>query len=239
MTTDTPSVDDPTVMGTLLCDATALLFDFDGPICSVFAGIPATTIASKLRDFAVVLTSSNPPPNMQETDDPFEILKWAARFGDGTATHVERALRAYEVAAVATAQSVAVTHAILRHLRSTGIKVAVVSNNSYDSITRYLDQHDLSPCVSLISARTEANPQLLKPSGFLVDKAISGLGIAPSQAIFFGDSPTDVHAGKNAGVITVGYANRPGKVGLLKSAGPPLVITDMTIVLNALTGAID
>ncbi|MFI0421041.1 hypothetical protein [Spongiactinospora sp. 9N601] len=35
----------------LLADATHVLFDFDGPICSIFSGLPASTVAAALRSY--------------------------------------------------------------------------------------------------------------------------------------------------------------------------------------------
>ncbi|MBE1562181.1 phosphoglycolate phosphatase-like HAD superfamily hydrolase [Nonomuraea africana] len=46
---------------------------------------------------------------------------------------------------------------------------------------------------------------------------------------------TDVEASKLAGVIAVGYANRPGKDERLANAGADLIITSMEELIAPLT----
>ena len=46
MTGPTPAASD---LDTILARTRHLLLDFDGPICSIFAGLPAATVADRLR----------------------------------------------------------------------------------------------------------------------------------------------------------------------------------------------
>ncbi|MGW0806138.1 HAD family hydrolase [Nonomuraea sp. NPDC002799] len=58
----------------------------------------------------------------------------------------------------------------------------------------------------------------MKPNPHLLDQALTRIGMEPPSALLVGDSITDVEASKRAGVVAVGYANRPGKVERLGSA---------------------
>jgi phosphoglycolate phosphatase len=49
-----------------------------------------------------------------------------------------------------------------------------------------------------------------------------------------GDSTTDVHAARAAGVRAIGYANKPGKRERLARAGADAIVTDMASLVSAL-----
>jgi len=53
-----------------------LLIDFDGPVCSLFAGTPAASIAARLR---TVITREGValPPAIRNTGNWFEIFAFA------------------------------------------------------------------------------------------------------------------------------------------------------------------
>ena len=54
-----------------------LLLDFDGPICSVFAGLPAPSVAARLRE--LLGSNGKPLPEaMAREDDPIEVLRYAS-----------------------------------------------------------------------------------------------------------------------------------------------------------------
>ena len=64
-----------------------LLLDFDGPICSVFAGLPADIIAGRLRK----LFGDHPrlPAGIARTPDPIEVFTYAATISTDLAARVE------------------------------------------------------------------------------------------------------------------------------------------------------
>ena len=55
----------------------------------------------------------------------------------------------------------------------------------------------------------------MKPSPYLVRAAVGILDAHPAECTFVGDSTSDMLAGRLAGVPVIGYANKPGKDGLL------------------------
>jgi phosphoglycolate phosphatase len=224
-----------TTLARMLADSTALLLDFDGPVCSVFAGFPASAVVEQL---CVVIADGGfgeLPPQVEKSEDPFDVLNYAATLGETEARYVNAAFAAHEAEAITTAAPTPGAHDFLRHWSATGRQLAIVSNNSSLAIEAYLDLHSLKPYVAHISARSEPNPDLLKPSPYLLNDALGALDTAPSESIMVGDSTTDVDAAQAAGARAIGYANKPGKATRLTGAGAGHIITHMIELTEALS----
>jgi HAD superfamily hydrolase (TIGR01549 family) len=228
VTADRAPVDDREVLRHILANTDVLLLDFDGPVCSIFSSIPAHYVARQLRDVLADGGHTDLPAEIDKTDDPFDLLHYAATLGQDEAHHVEAALRAQEVEAVATAEQTPGAHQLIRSWSSSRGKVGIVSNNSKAAVKTYLRLHDLADVVFLVSARTSPDPSLLKPTSHLVDQAVNLAGVQPEQCTLVGDSPSDMHAARNAGVRSVGYANKPGKLTMLSEARADAVIHTIT-----------
>jgi len=219
----------------ILTPAHHLLLDFDGPICDVYDGLPAATVAERLRK--LFSDQSSPlPDNVASSEDPLEVFAYAATIGPELAARVEAELTGLEETAVATAKPAAYVHEVVTSARESGRSVAVVSNNSERAVNSYLTQHGLDDRIDLVVARTSHNAALLKPSPHLIEKALAALGAEPAVCAFVGDSTTDIEAARLVGVPSIGYANRPGKHALLAEAGADTVVSslaDLVLVLRA------
>lgn len=66
----------------LLADSWALLLDFDGPVCSVSAGVPARELATQLRNLLMREGHLKLPDHVAIAVDPFEVFRYAATLGD-------------------------------------------------------------------------------------------------------------------------------------------------------------
>ena len=89
-----------------------LLIDFDGPICSIFSGLPAPTVADQLRK--LITSRSIPlPEEIAHTGDPIEVFAYAGTISPELAARVEAELTDQEVAAVATAKPTPYIHDVL------------------------------------------------------------------------------------------------------------------------------
>ena len=90
----------------LLAETDAILLDFDGPVCSIFAGYPAPKIAAELIELlqrqGVVL-----PQQLSSETDPLEVLRWTGTTTGNKATTraVDDALCAAELRAVESASA--------------------------------------------------------------------------------------------------------------------------------------
>ena len=227
-------VDDLNVLGRLLERTRVLLLDFDGPICAVFADLPAAEVADQLREALTNHGHAERPPEIEASKDPFVIFRYASALGTQEAHLVEAALRAHEVEAVARAQPTPGSDELIHAWRATGRGLAIVSNNSRAAVNAYLDAHGLTNCIDLISARDEADPALLKPSHHLVARAITALGESPVRCTLLGDAVTDVTAAHAAHALAIGFANKQHKVDALAHAGAEAVVTQ----LHALTSTL-
>ncbi|MCG8919879.1 HAD hydrolase-like protein [Actinokineospora sp. PR83] len=194
-----------------------LLLDFDGPVCSVFSGLLASEVAIRLRNHLYGLVSG-PLVGLDKTSsDPFDVLSYAVTHTPEHVAAIEFQFTQQECKAVQSAQPTAGAHALIKEWSRDGRPLAIVSNNSVDAIRLYLDIHDLTHAVSLISARTPQVVDKLKPAPYLINMAVSGLNIDPKDAAFIGDSLSDLVAGTSAGVTRIAFANKAWKRAALGS----------------------
>jgi beta-phosphoglucomutase-like phosphatase (HAD superfamily) len=203
-----------------------LLIDFDGPICSIFAGLPAPLVADHLRK--VVSDLSVPlPDEIERIQDPMKVFAWSASVSPELAERVEAELTSQEVAAVASAEPTPYIHDVLAACSETGRITAVVSNNSERAVQTYLTRHGLADRTGPILARTSNDPTLLKPSPYLIERAVQVLGADSSTTALVGDSVTDIEGSHVAGIASIGYANKPGKYESMKIAGAGAIISTL------------
>lgn len=212
----------------VLAHARALLLDFDGPVCSVFAGIPASTVADQLRGVLADGGHVDLPKTVAISADPFEVFRYAASLGDDEARYIEAAFTAHEVEAISSATPASGAHELIEAWHESGRPLAIVSNNGVRAISAYLDLYGLHPLINFVSARTSANTALLKPSSYLLHQAVTALDVDPSESVFLGDSTTDIEAAQAAGVRSIGYANKPGKDYGLTAAGAEAITDALT-----------
>jgi phosphoglycolate phosphatase len=237
VSTERVPVDDPEVLRHILANAEALLLDFDGPVCSVFAGFPAHVVAHQLRGVLADGGHEELPAEIEKAEDPFDVLRYAAVLGSDEVRFVEAAMRSHEVEAIVTAEPTQGAHQLIRSWRASGRKLAIVSNNSVAAIETYLNLHGLKPQVNVISARTDPDPMLLKPSPHLIDHAASMLETSPVKCLLIGDSLTDLRAARAAGTLSIGYANKPGKAELFASERPSAITMEIESLIGLIGGS--
>ncbi|MEU8092392.1 HAD family hydrolase [Micromonospora chalcea] len=221
-------------LGRLLGEVGAVLLDFDGPVCSIFAGYPAPQIAAELVD---VLRRHGVyvPPDLASEPDPLEVLRRTGAAGDrGVTLAVEDALCVAERRAVETAQPTPYGREVIVAAQQSGLPVAVVSNNSAGALTTYLARHRLAGYVSPVVGRAYAEPARMKPNPEPILQAVQALGAQPGRCVLVGDSLSDIEGARAAGVRVIGYANRPAKVKAFQAAGADVVVTSMGMIARAL-----
>lgn len=182
----------------LLAHRDHVLLNFDGTVCAVFGGALSSREAT---DRLKVLVGDGIPPEVAASDDPFDVLRYAASCGPATARVVETQLRRLELEAVTTAPLTEGIAAALSGLRDVGYTVTIVSNTSVDAIRAFLVLHDIVQHVRAISARSKPDPELLMPSPYFVEQAVMSLGTSPEFCVLVGDSASD--AARAAGIDAV------------------------------------
>ncbi|GAB2806266.1 HAD family hydrolase [Actinoallomurus bryophytorum] len=202
-----------------------LLFDFDGPICGIFAGLPAhrsRPICASCGRRGVDI-----PPEATVSGDPFDVSRYAASTTPDLTQAVADELRTMELRAVEVADDTPQARQVIEAAHQAGRAIAAVSNNSREAVTRYLTTAGLAPMFTKIIGRTEPDPDLLKPNPYLITRAVKELGADPTECVLIGDSLSDIDGAGNAGVFNVGYTNKPGKLERFTTAGADAVITSM------------
>jgi HAD superfamily hydrolase (TIGR01509 family) len=226
-------IPDSRALGRVVDRTRWLLLDFDGPICSIFAGLPASSIAAQLR--ALVATDgSQLPSSVLESNDPLEVLRSTAGLDPALTARIESALRAAELTASRTAKPTPHAGETILACHATNRTVAVVSNNSQAAVETYLQAHHLDQSVDLVVGRTQPDPTLLKPNPHLVVRAMRALGADPHACALVGDTASDVQSARAAGIHSIGFANKPGKLDRLLRVGADAVITTMADLTAAL-----
>ncbi|MFG1607184.1 HAD family hydrolase [Actinoplanes sp. NPDC049265] len=221
----------------LLAEVDAILLDFDGPVCGIFAGYPAPKIAAELVEL-LQRRGVDLPPDLAAETDPLEILRWTGSVGDQAVTRaVEDALCAAECRAVESASPTPYGREVIVAAQQAGLLVAAVSNNSAGAVTAYLTAHRLAGYVSPVIGRAYAEPSRMKPNPEPILQAVQALDIPPGQAVLVGDSLSDIVGATAAGVRSIGYANRPAKVDAFQEAD--VVIESMGALAKALVEMAD
>jgi HAD superfamily hydrolase (TIGR01509 family) len=222
---------------TVLANARVIFFDFDGPVCDVFAGLPAPQVAKQLT---ALLSSQDAAAGAKasETDDPIEVLRIAHEANAESGQEVEQALTAAEVEAVAVAgpPTPGAVEA-LQAAHAAGRAVAVVSNNSAECVQRFVELHGLGDYVAKIVGRPTGQPHLMKPNPFPLITAAERMHMDVTNCTLIGDSLTDIQAAHAAGTTVIGYANKPHKADLFAEAQADAITDDMHAIADALTTA--
>ncbi|WP_405100803.1 HAD family hydrolase [Micromonospora sp. NBC_01412] len=214
-------------LGRLLAGVGAVLLDFDGPVCSIFAGYPAPQVAAELVD-VLRRQGVDVPPDLASEPDPLEVLRRTGAAGDhGITRAVEDALCAAECRAVETAEPTPYGREVIVAARQAGMPVAAVSNNSAGAVSAYLAAHRLAGYVLPVVGRAYADPDRMKPNPEPILQAVLALGETPGRCVLIGDSVSDIEGARAAGVRVVAYANRPNKADLFRGAAADAVISSM------------
>ncbi|MFD4112153.1 HAD family hydrolase [Streptomyces niveus] len=220
-----------------LFDATTcVLFDFDGPVCRLFAGYPADGVADGLVDW---LRRQGRADLLSEDDarsgDPHAVLRAVALAAPGSAflAELEDQLTEHERRATETAEPTPDADELIRALRGGGYGLAITTNNSASIVERYLTARGLLDCFEPhIHGRTQ-DLLRLKPDPDCLLRALDSAGAAAGRALMIGDTPADCVAARKAGVAFVGYARNERKRKLLLGVGATTIVPSMGLLLDA------
>lgn len=208
--------------------AKVVIFDFDGPLCDVFAGYPAWRVARELEN---VLGST------VDTDDPLQVLRESSTHPLGKVLEIEHELVAAELRAVSCSTATPGGLEAVKACVASGRVPAVVSNNSADAVRAFLGEAGLLGDVKVIVGREPGRPDLMKPNPWPMQRAFTALDIAAQDAVFVGDTSTDLEVAAVVGVPCLAYANKPGKREAFQQAGAAAVFSDMSLLASALAQA--
>ncbi|GAB2753052.1 HAD family hydrolase [Streptomyces bullii] len=228
---------DPGELGELTRRARVVLWDFDGPICRLFARHSAGRIAGDLvewlesRGLRGLLTETE-----RETLDPHVVLRAVDRRHPGSdlVAELEERLTQEELRAASSAMPTAYADPLIRTWAAVGSRLAITTNNSPRVVRTYLTGRGLHSCFAPhIYGRTQ-DLHRLKPNPDCLNRALRAMGAAPSAALMIGDSPSDFTAACEAGVPFLGYARNERKAKCLRNAGARQMVQSLEPLLRSL-----
>ncbi|MFJ9867183.1 HAD family hydrolase [Streptomyces sp. NPDC101165] len=235
MTSDaTPDANEIEKLRELITAARVVLWDFDGPICRLFARYKAARVAAELVEWLELqglrglLTDTE-----RETLDPQVVLRAVDRRHPGSdlVAEVEERLTQEELRAAASALPTAYADPLIRTWTAVGSRLAITTNNSPRVVRAYLEKRGLDACFAPhVYGRTQ-DLHLLKPDPHCLNRALNGTGAPPAKALMIGDTPSDLLAAREAGVPFLGYARNEGKEKLLRAAGAERVVRSLEPLL--------
>ncbi len=163
----------------------AILFDFDG-----------TLTAPGALDLLLIRRFIGCPEKMP-------ILEFIAGLPEKDAKKAMTTLDEFELNAAQQAMPNADAEEIIRYLRAKAIKIGILSRNTRASIERAIRNFSQisSADFDLIISRDDAIRPKPDPEGVLF--AAKQMNIAPEHIMVVGDYIFDIHAGKQAGAMTV------------------------------------
>ncbi|MFI6347713.1 HAD family hydrolase [Streptomyces sp. NPDC050560] len=231
-----PGAADAATLRALVTRARAVLFDFDGPICRLFAGHRAERVAGELvewvesRGLHGLVT-----PDERQSLDPHRVLRAvdARHRHSDLVTELEQRLTEEEMRAAASAWPTAFADPLIRTWAARGARLTVATNNSPLVVRSYLTARGLLGCFEPhVYGRTD-DLQRLKPHPHCLTRALNATGTAPGDALMIGDSPADLAAARTARVPFLGYARSERKAKLLREAGAEHLVASLEPLLHA------
>ena len=103
----------------------------------------------------------------------------------------------------------------------------IVSNNTAEAITTYLNRFTATSLIRGVVGREPRRPDLLKPHPSLVLAALALIPVVTDQAVLIGDSVTDIEVAHSTGVRAIGVAKNQLRFAQMEAAGASSVIKSM------------
>ncbi|MEV5527776.1 HAD family hydrolase [Streptomyces prunicolor] len=250
MTDATDATDDQDALLPLLTGARAVLFDFDGPVCDLFRGVPTNDVAKQVKDAARPYWGWRDPEDQGRLDleveschDSHGILRCLRDMYERPASKrlspeplelAEKIVTGQETAALRTAVRAPHIVTLVDLLGELGLRLVVVSNNAEGPISAYLEHPDFHDKFEGVFGRDPRDARRMKPDPHCVDRALEHLGLSASSCILIGDQVTDLKAARAAGTYFVGYTREETRAREMKQGGADAVVsTHLSIVIAA------
>lgn len=208
----------------------ALLFDFDGTLLNTNDLIIQTFMYIFDEKFPGQYSTEDClrfiGPSLKQTFDeltPGETDVMIGKYKEWNAINHDRLVTSYD-AVVET----------LEELHNLGIKMAIVSTKSRESLARGLKVLCAEQYFDVIVGLDDV--EHVKPHPEPVLQALQKLGVGKEEAIMIGDNSHDIEGGQNAGVRTAGVAWSAKGVDYLMSYEPTYMLHHMRDLLQIVKG---
>ncbi|MEM3510878.1 MAG: HAD family hydrolase [Nitrososphaerales archaeon] len=182
-----------------------VIFDLDGTLVEFRYRFKEAKI-SVLKILAEMGISLSDEALRKSTQDIFdEIVFQVKRLGsldlDEVMRRVSEVIDEYEMEAALTTRLFEDTLQVLQALKKLGLKLALVTNNGRKATEFMIKKFGLEGFFDAIITRNDG--LRLKPYPDGIKWVLGRFAVSESRAMFVGDSPIDVKAGRAAGVVVV------------------------------------
>jgi pyrophosphatase PpaX len=132
----------------------------------------------------------------------------------------------FELKSVTSAEVFPGTKGALDHLKSRGVRLAVLTNSGKKAATEALRRGGLLDSFEFILTRDDTEAMKPRPEGLA--KAVALLGLPIDNVYYVGDSPYDIAAAKLAGLKVVSVATGNYSLERLRTEGADYVISSIS-----------
>jgi beta-phosphoglucomutase-like phosphatase (HAD superfamily) len=215
-------------------DVSALLFDFDGPICRLFERHDTKRMADDLLE--LLRGHDADLAGLEQEPNAHTILRSVREVTSEALAEAAKLLTARECEAAKTAR---LTPGVGKLIKGLEIPLAVASNNASEAIEDCLSRQGLlKRFAGGIHGRDQKAPWQMKPHPDCIERALHALGaVDRSKVALIGDSEADAVAAMDAGISFIGFVPKGKTNGArLAELGARAVVTRMATLTRAFVG---
>jgi HAD superfamily hydrolase (TIGR01509 family) len=111
--------------------------------------------------------------------------------------------------------------AAVRALHTAGLMLGIATSSGRD--VQFLARWGVRELFAAVVGREDVVAR--KPAPDVIVQCLARLGMAPHEAVYVGDSPIDIQAGKAAGVATIGVLSGASPAEILAAEAPDAIVS--------------
>lgn len=212
---------------------TLVLVDLDGPLTRLFPGDGWLAVSAQVRELATERGGPALAAALGEEPDHVQCLRIIGAHAPELLPELSALCTRLELEAARAAPPATHAVAFLEQALDRGVLVAVVTNNAPGVVPLVLEPARTGLSLLLdVYGRSEDRVDDLKPAPDLLLTALADAGTDARDALFLGDSVTDVEAGRAAGVRVLGVAEEEARRTELLAAGAVAAVPDLGALLD-------
>ena len=181
------------------------IYDFDGVIAFLFERYDLKPARSRMLEILLSYgIDASSHENMFTVSEVIDRSSISREMKQKAFLEVDGILRSAELEAIGNAEPVPGLRNVFPMVPERGIHMAVASNNNPEAVRSYLKR--MFPDLDIpVWGRDPLHPEWLKPSPYMLERAMEHYGVGKDNTVFFGDAVSDYEAACNAGVGFYGF----------------------------------
>jgi phosphoglycolate phosphatase len=181
----------------------AIIFDFDGTLAvlNIDFGAMREQVFGLMKHYGIEEKLITEKYLLEIIDEVYQILEKENPSGaEEFHQKAHRILHGVEMRAAEKGNLIPETEKTLETLRERGIKIGIVARNCEDAVRKIFPNIDRF-CDAFVSRNSVKK---VKPHPDHLASVTKSLKVSGNDALMVGDHPTDIQAGKKAGMETIG-----------------------------------